>query len=93
MPGISWNKPALRAVAEVWRESILDPPQVLHSDNGSPLKGTTVQALLGWLGITASSSRPRVSDDNAYAEALFRTLKYSPGFPRQGFAALAAARD
>ena len=27
------------------------------------------------------------------AEALFRTLKYSPGFPRQGFATLAAARD
>ena len=47
------------------------------------------------LGITASFSRPRVSDDNAYAyvEALFRTLKYSPGFPRHGFAALAAARD
>ena len=71
----------------------MDPPQVLHSDNGSPLKGTTVQALLGRLGITASSSRPRVSDDNAYAEALFRTLKYSPGFPRQDFATLAAARD
>ena len=77
----------------VWRESILDPPRVLHGDNGSPLKGATVQALLGRLGITASFSRPRVSDDNAYAEALFRTLKYSPGFPRQGFATLAAARD
>ena len=77
----------------VWREGILDPPRVLHGDNGSPLKGATVQALLGRLGITASFSRPRVSDDNAYAEALFRTLKYSPGFPRQGFATLAAARD
>ena len=92
-PGISWNKPALRAVAGVWREGILDPPQVLHGDNGSPLKGATVQALLGRLGITASFSRPRVSDDNAYAEALFRTLKYSPGFPRHGFATLEAARD
>ena len=68
-------------------------PRVLHGDNGSPLKGATVQALLGRLGITASFSRPRVSDDNAYAEALFRTLKYSPDFPRQGFATLAAARD
>ena len=77
----------------VWREGILDQPLVLHGDNGSPLKGATVQALLGRLGITASFSRPRVSDDNAYAEALFRTLKYSPGFPRHGFAALETARD
>ena len=77
----------------VWREGILDQPLVLHGDNGSPLKGATVQALLSRLGITASFSRPRVSDDNAYAEALFRTLKYSPGFPRHGFAALETARD
>ena len=77
----------------VWREGILDPPRVLHGDNGSPLKGATVQALLGRLGITAPFSRPRVSDDNACAEALFRTLKHSPGFPRQDFATLAAARD
>ena len=54
----------MRAVAGVWREGILDPPQVLHGDNGSPVKGATVQALLGRLGITASFSRPRVSDDN-----------------------------
>ena len=39
----------------------------LHGDNGSPLKGATVQALLGRLGITASFSRPRVSDDNAWS--------------------------
>ena len=49
----------------LWREGILDPPQVLHGDNGSPLKGATVQALLGRLDITASFSRPRVRDDNA----------------------------
>ena len=48
-----------------WREGILDPPRVLHGDNGSPLKGATVQALLSRLGITASFSRPRVSDGNA----------------------------
>ena len=77
----------------VCREGILNPPRVLHGDQVRPLKGATVQALLGRLGIAASFSRPRVSDDNAYAEALFRTLKYSPGFPRQGFATLAAARD
>ena len=75
----------------VWREGILNPPRVLHGDQVHPLKGAIVQALLDRLGIAASFSRPRVSDDNA--EALFRALKYSPGFPRQGFVALVAARD
>ena len=65
---------------------------VLHGDNGSTLKATTVLAMLNWLGIEPSYSRPRVSDDNAYAEALFRTAKYRPEFPRRGFASLEEAR-
>lgn len=65
---------------------------VLHGDNGATLKATTVLAMLHWLGIKPSYSRPRVSDDNAYAEALFRTAKYRPEFPARGFADLAAAR-
>jgi len=44
---------------------------VLHGDNGSTLKATTVLAMLNWLGVKPSYSRPRVSDDNAYAESLF----------------------
>ena len=56
------------------------------------LKATTVLAMLYWLGIEPSYSRPRVSDDNAYAEALFRTAKYRPEFPTTGFADLAEAR-
>ena len=48
--------------------------------------------MLHWLGIAPSHSRPRVSDDNAYAEALFRTAKYRPDFPAAGFADLAEAR-
>jgi len=66
---------------------------VLHGDNGSTLKATTVLAMLKWLGVTPSYSRPRVSDDNAYAEALFRTAKYRPEFPAKGFASLQAARE
>ena len=66
---------------------------VLHGDNGSTLKATTVIAMLQYLGITASYSRPRVSDDNAYAEALFRTAKYRPEFPAQGFTSLEQARQ
>ena len=49
--------------------------------------------MLHWLGIKPSYSRPRVSDDNAYAEALFRTAKYRPEFPARGFADLEAARS
>lgn len=65
---------------------------VLHSDNGGPMKGATMLATLQRLGIAASFSRPRVSDDNAICEAIFRTLKYRPGFPRKPFASLEDAR-
>ncbi len=65
---------------------------VLHGDNGSTLKATTVLAMLNWLGVKPSYSRPRVSDDNAYAESLFRTAKYRPEFPAKGFADLDQAR-
>jgi len=70
----------------------LDSKPVLHGDNGSTLKATTVLAMLQWLGIKPSYSRPRVSDDNAYAESLFRTAKYRPEFPTKGFASLDEAR-
>ncbi len=66
---------------------------VLHGDNGATLKATAVLAMLHWLGIKPSYSRPRVSDDNAYAEALFRTAKYRPEFPAAGFEDLNAARN
>lgn len=69
-----------------------DTKPVLHGDNGSTLKATTVLAMLQWLGIKPSYSRPRVSDDNAYAESLFRTAKYRPEFPAKGFASLHEAR-
>ncbi len=64
----------------------------LHSDNGSPMKGATMLATLEHLGIAASFSRPRVSDDNPFSEALFRTLKYRPNFPDPAFRSLDDAR-
>lgn len=66
---------------------------VIHGDNGASFKATTVLAMLYWLGITPSYSRPRVSDDNAFVESLFRTAKYRPEFPARGFATLEAARQ
>jgi transposase InsO family protein len=66
---------------------------VLHSDNGGPMKGSTMLATLERLGIVPSFSRPHVSDDNPYSESLFRTLKYRPEYPRGAFASIEAARQ
>jgi transposase InsO family protein len=75
------------------RRHKLDPKGVvLHSDNGGPMKGSTMLATLHQLGVVASFSRPRVSDDNAYSEALFRTLKYRPEYPSGPFTSLEEAR-
>jgi putative transposase len=38
------------------------------------------------LDVLRSYSRPRVSNDNPYSEALFRTVKYRPEYPRRAFA-------
>ena len=65
---------------------------VLHGDNGATFKATTVLAMLHWLGVKPSYSRPRVSDDNPFVESLFRTAKYRPEFPTRGFADLQDAR-
>jgi putative transposase len=70
----------------------LEVKPVLHGDNGATLKATTVLAMLHWLGVKPSYSRPRVSDDNAFVESLFRTAKYRPEFPAKGFADLDEAR-
>ena len=72
---------------QCWRQ-----PLVLHSDNGTPMKSSTLLAKLYDLGITPSRGRPRVSNDNPYSESLFRTLKYCPQWPESGFADLDAAR-
>ena len=65
---------------------------VLHSDNGSPMKGATMLSTLQRLGIMPSFSRPSVSDDNPYSESLFRTLKYTPSYPAKPFNDITAAR-
>jgi len=62
-------------------EGINKDQLVLHSDNGGPMKGATMLATLEKLGVAASFSRPRVSNDNPYSESLFKTLKYCPKYP------------
>jgi transposase InsO family protein len=65
---------------------------VLHSDNGSSMKGATMLATLEKLGVVPSFSRPRVSNDNAFAEVLFRTCKYRPNYPCKPFDTVEEAR-
>jgi len=73
-------------------EGIVGQPLILHSDNGSPMKGSSMLETLRRLGVTSSFSRPRVSNDNAYAESLFRTCKYRPDYPVNGFVTIEDAR-
>jgi putative transposase len=63
----------------------------LHSDRGSPMRAKTTAELFVDLGVAASFSRPRVSNDNPFSEAQFKTMKYRPEFPER-FAGLADAR-
>ena len=72
----------------------IDKGQVsLHSDNGSPMKGQTMQAMMHDLGVIASRSRPSVSNDNPYSESLFGTLKYRPLMPVKPFESIDQARQ
>ena len=52
------------------RENCLHTGLVLHSDNGAPMKSQTKRAKAYELGVTTSYSRPRVSNDNPFAESL-----------------------
>ncbi|CAB3774108.1 hypothetical protein LMG29542_07587 [Paraburkholderia humisilvae] len=74
------------------KEGLARRPLELHSDNGSAMKGATMLATPESLGMVASFSRPRVSNDNPYAEALLRTCKYRPDYPRKAFTSLDGAR-
>ena len=75
------------------RERISKDQLRLHSDNGSPMKGATMLATLERLGVMPSFSRPSVSNDNAYSESTFRTLKYSSQVPSKPFDSVDQARE
>ena len=74
------------------REGLAGRPLVLHSDNGSAMKGSTMLVAMQNLGVMPSFSRPRVSNDNAHAETVFRTAKYCPLWPQKPFDTLNEAR-
>jgi len=77
----------------IWSEKCVNKGPVLHSDNGAPMRSFTMQAKMRDLGVASSYSRPRVSNDNPYSEALFRTTKYHHSWPKDGFKNLSEARE
>ncbi|MBL5912423.1 IS3 family transposase [Enterobacter asburiae] len=76
----------------VWNEKCSSLNIVLHSDNGGPMRSYTLLAKMYALGVLSSYSRPRVRNDNPYSESLFRTLKYCPWWPENGFHTIDDAR-
>ena len=71
--------------AQLFAETIarhgVAPGLQVHADRGSAMRSDTLAQLLDTLGASRSFSRPRVSNDNPYSEAHFKTLKYQPDYP------------
>jgi len=54
----------------------------LHADRGAPMTSQPLAQLLSRLDLERSHSRPRTSNDNAFSEAQFKTMKYVPAWPQ-----------
>lgn len=74
------------------REQVKPGTLTLHADRGTSMRSSTVSEFLTDIQVARSHSRPRVSNDNAFSEANFKTMKYSPHFPAR-FISLAEARQ
>ena len=83
---------AERLIEQTCAKQRIQPQQLtIHADRGAPMRSKLVALLFSDLGIAASHARPRVSNDNPFSEAQFRTFKYRPAFPKR-FGALEHAR-
>ncbi|GAC1642185.1 MAG: hypothetical protein NVS4B8_11150 [Herpetosiphon sp.] len=79
-------------IAEICAQEGITPDQLtLHADRGSSMTSKTVAPLLMDLGVTKTDSRPHVSNDNPFSEALGKTLKNRPDYPKD-FGSVADAR-
>jgi putative transposase len=84
---------ATQLIGETHEEQGVAPGRLrLHSDRGSPMTSRTLGQKLAELQIERSLSRPRVSNDNPFSEAQFKTAKYHPWFPGS-FGSVMAARE
>lgn len=87
------GKLAARLLRDACNKQNIEQSQlIIHADRGTAATSKTVADMLDTLGVSRSFSRPRVSDDNAFSEAQFKHLKYSPHFPDR-FASFADALD
>jgi putative transposase len=79
------SKECKHLAAQLFAETIarhgVVPGLQVHSDRGSAMKSDTLAQLLDTLGASRSFSRPRVSNDNPFSEAQFKTMKYQPDYP------------
>ena len=83
---------AQHLIAETLRKQDLDPHQVtLHADRGPSMTAKALALMMADLGVTMSHNRPYTSNDNAFSEAQFKTLKYHHSFPAR-FGSLEDAR-
>lgn len=73
------------------RHGIKPDELIVHQDRGAPMIATSFRELLDDLGVEPSYSRPRVSNDNAFSESQFKTMKFAPDYPGR-FADMDAAR-
>jgi len=74
------------------RHAIQPGTLVVHQDRGAPMIAQSYRDFLDSHGVRRSYSRPRVSNDNPFSEAHFKTVKYSPGYPGR-FEGIDQARD
>ena len=87
------NKIAAKVFKDICHRLKISPEQLtLHADNGGPMKGATMLATMQNLGVIKSFSRPATSNDNPFSEALFKTVKYCPAYPRKPFKSLEQAK-
>jgi putative transposase len=88
------NKISAAIFKNICIQANISPNQLtLHSDNGGPMKGATMLATMQNLGVIKSFSRPATSNDNPFSEAMFKTVKYCPAYPRKPFKNIEHARD
>ena len=73
---------AQQLMAEATAKYRIDTRQLtIHQDRGAPMTADRYIDLMSEMGVVLSHSRPRVSNDNAFSEAQFKTQKYQPDYP------------
>ncbi len=78
--------------AAVTAQGVTPATLTIHADRGTSMTSKGVAELLADLGVGRTHSRPHVSNDNPYSEAVNKTLKYCPAFPER-FGSIQDARS